>query len=126
MEQKIEKIETIFKSLGLEKRLRILNLVICSPDKTVSEISNHLHIPLQTASRNLILLADAGLIKGRQTNSFITYRAKVDGLYGSNIFLLSMVKKAYEADSKNHSKGSGKTSAMWLGDYKVLKDYINL
>ncbi len=126
MKKEVEKIEKVFKALGYEKRLRILNYVIANSGRTVSEISDGLRLPFATVSRNLIVLADAGLVKGHSKNNLVMYAADIGGLFQHNIVLLSMVKQAFEKDIKGTKRNKSGLTGLMFGDYGVLKTYINV
>jgi DNA-binding transcriptional ArsR family regulator len=126
MNNNVDSVARLFKALSFEKRLRILNYVICNPGKTVSEISISLRLPFPTTSRSLTILADSGLIIGKRTNNYITYKAHAGATHVYNIFILSMVKRAYEMDTEETTYKKKSATGFLVGDYSVLRSYINL
>jgi DNA-binding transcriptional ArsR family regulator len=94
-------LENVFKALAYEKRLKILDYVIRNESKTVSEISDALRVPVVTTSRNLGLLADAGLIKSKRRHSEILYSVKKTGILAFRATLIAMVKHAGDIEIEN-------------------------
>lgn len=80
MTQSYQELECLFKGLALEKRLRILNMLSKRGWMTVNEVSGQLKIPVQTASRNLDILARARVIASRQKGAERLYGIRYAGM----------------------------------------------
>jgi ArsR family transcriptional regulator, arsenate/arsenite/antimonite-responsive transcriptional repressor len=65
--------ETLFKALGDETRLRILGLLLTG-EVCVCDIHESLKIPQSKASRHLAYLRRAGLVETRREGQWIHYR----------------------------------------------------
>ena len=70
---RIEAMETVFKALADQTRLRILGL-LAGGEVCVCEIHDSLQIPQPTASRHLAYLKRAGLVTGRREGLWVHYR----------------------------------------------------
>ncbi|MGB9609187.1 MAG: ArsR/SmtB family transcription factor [Patescibacteria group bacterium] len=64
--QEIKRVNKIFKSLGNERRLKILSLLLGEGPMSVSEISEKINFSLKSTSKHCIILDRAGLVEGRQ------------------------------------------------------------
>jgi len=65
--------ETLFKALGDETRLRILGLLLAG-EVCVCDIHESLKIPQSKASRHLAYLRRSGLVETRRSGLWIHYR----------------------------------------------------
>ena len=70
---RIEAMETVFKALADQTRLRILGL-LAGGEVCVCEIHDSLQIPQPTASRHLAYLKRAGLVTDRRDGLWVHYR----------------------------------------------------
>ena len=70
---RIELMETVFKALADQTRLRILGL-LGAGEVCVCEIHESLRIPQPTASRHLAYLKRAGLVADRRDGLWVYYR----------------------------------------------------
>ena len=70
---RIEAMETVFKALADQTRLRILGL-LAAGEVCVCEIHDSLQIPQPTASRHLAYLKRAGLVTDRREGLWVHYR----------------------------------------------------
>lgn len=66
-------LENIFKALGDQTRLRIINLLL-SQELCVCEIVEALDLPQPRVSRHLGILKDAGLVLDRREAQLVYYR----------------------------------------------------
>src|SRR3979490_1819269 len=73
MSKPLASMETAFKALGDETRLRILGLLL-SGEVCVCHIYESLRIPQPKASRHLAYLRRAGLVETRRQGLWIYYR----------------------------------------------------
>lgn len=64
--KKIKQVNKIFKSLGNERRLKILSLLLAEGPMSVSDISEKISLSLKSTSKHCIILDRAGFIEGRQ------------------------------------------------------------
>ena len=71
--KRIEAMETMFKALADQTRLRILGLLALG-EVCVCEIHESLRIPQPTASRHLAYLKRAGLVTDRRQGLWVHYR----------------------------------------------------
>lgn len=65
-EKEIKKINKIFKSLGNERRLKILSLLLKEGPMSVSNISEKIDLSLKSTSKHLVILDRAGFVSGKQ------------------------------------------------------------
>ena len=70
---RIAAMETVFKALADQTRLRILGL-LAGGEVCVCEIHDSLQIPQPTASRHLAYLKRAGLVTSRRDGLWVHYR----------------------------------------------------
>ena len=70
--KRIEAMETVFKALADQTRLRILGL-LAAGEVCVCEIHESLRIPQPTASRHLAYLKRAGLVADRREGLWVHY-----------------------------------------------------
>ncbi|MEA1927103.1 MAG: helix-turn-helix domain-containing protein [Candidatus Auribacterota bacterium] len=63
----------IFKSVANETRIRLLEVLLDSKEETLESLSHTLRLPYKTASRNLIILEKAMLIRRRRWGGKIYY-----------------------------------------------------
>ena len=70
---RLEAMETVFKALADQTRLRILGL-LAAGEVCVCEIHESLRIPQPTASRHLAYLKRAGLVTDRRDGLWVHYR----------------------------------------------------
>src|SRR6476660_6982805 len=73
MSKPITEMETLFKALADETRLRILGLLL-SGEVCVCDIHESLKIPQPKASRHLAYLRRSGLVETRREGLWIHYR----------------------------------------------------
>src|SRR6476620_754693 len=73
MGTQLQQMETLFKALADETRLRILGLLL-SGEVCVCDIHETLKIPQPKASRHLAYLRRAGLVDTRRSGLWIHYR----------------------------------------------------
>lgn len=65
-QNKIKKVNKIFKSLGNERRLKILSLLLSEGPMSVSDVSEKINLSLKSTSKHLIILDRAGFVESRQ------------------------------------------------------------
>lgn len=65
-QSEIKKVNKIFRSLGNERRLRILSLLLKEGPMSVSNVSEKINLSLKSTSKHLVILDRAGFISGRQ------------------------------------------------------------
>jgi ArsR family transcriptional regulator len=68
----MKKTAALFKALGHETRLRILNLLL-DGEVCVCRIMEILQLPQSTASRHLSILKNAGLVEDRREGIWVHY-----------------------------------------------------
>jgi ArsR family transcriptional regulator, arsenate/arsenite/antimonite-responsive transcriptional repressor len=73
MARPLREMETLFKALGDETRLRILGLLL-SGEVCVCDIHESLKIPQPKASRHLAYLRRSGLVQTRRDGLWVHYR----------------------------------------------------
>jgi len=73
----MEKISDILKALSDETRLRILN-ILCEKELCVCDIMETLQISQAKASRHLIYMKNAGLLKDRKSAQWVYYSMASD------------------------------------------------
>ena len=73
---RIEAMETVFKALADQTRLRILGL-LAAGEVCVCEIHESLRIPQPTASRHLAYLKRTGLVTDRREGLWVYYRLAI-------------------------------------------------
>src|SRR3954451_24593211 len=73
MAKRLREMETLFKALADETRLRILGLLLTG-EVCVCDVHESLKIPQPTASRHLAYLRRAGLVQTRRDGLWIHYR----------------------------------------------------
>ena len=73
MTTKLEQMETVFRALGDQTRLRILGLLLTG-EVCVCHIHESLKIPQPKTSRHLAYLRKAGLVSGRRDGLWMYYR----------------------------------------------------
>ena len=64
---------TVFRGLGNQNRLQILEILTKTKSMSVSELSEKLHITLKNTSRNLIILLNLDLVEFQGRNSRVYY-----------------------------------------------------
>lgn len=65
--------EQVFKALGDESRIRILNLILKNKEMCISDVEQVLHFTQTKTSRHLIYLKNAGLVNYRRVDNWIFY-----------------------------------------------------
>src|SRR6185369_12216784 len=73
MASQLQQMETLFKALADETRLRILGLLLTG-EVCVCDIHESLKIPQPKASRHLAYLRRSGLVETRRSGLWIHYR----------------------------------------------------
>ena len=58
----------IFKAMGNERRFLIMKNLVQRKELTVSQIAEHIKLSFKSASRHLMVLANADLVQVRQVN----------------------------------------------------------
>ena len=64
--RKVRKVNKIFKSLGNERRLKILSLLLTEGPIRVSDVSEKINLSLKSTSKHLIILDRAGFVASKQ------------------------------------------------------------
>lgn len=72
-DKRLESLETVFKALADQTRLRIVGLLL-SGEICVCDIHESLALPQPTVSRHLAYLRNAGLVVGRKDGLWVHYR----------------------------------------------------
>ena len=68
-----KELEKTLKIFANEQRLTILKLLKGGEEKSVGEIADHLEIDFKSTSRQLLLLADRGILRRRHDGAFVLY-----------------------------------------------------
>ena len=68
--------EQVFKALGDESRLRILNLIFRNKEMCISDLEQILDFTQTKVSRHLIYLKNAGLVSFRRVDNWAFYYLK--------------------------------------------------
>jgi DNA-binding transcriptional ArsR family regulator len=78
----IAKFADMFSAMGVEPRLRIMQLLLSAhPDGlVVGEIQEEIDIPNSTLSHHLDKLRNEGLVQVQRESTFLRYRADTDAL----------------------------------------------
>lgn len=76
---------SLFEALSDENRLRVVNLLLVSPELSVGDLERILGLPQTRVSRHLSYLKNRGLVESRRTGTWKYYRlgpvfAENDGL----------------------------------------------
>jgi len=87
-------LEDVFKALANSKRLEALLLILSSGEMSLQEISDHLEIPLKTASRNMMILKKAGFLHGKTKDGKLVYEINTASNEDYILTLLVLVKDA--------------------------------
>ena len=78
---------TIFKALGDETRLKIIEILSCG-EICACEILESFHITQPTLSYHMKILTDCGLVKSRKEGSWIRY--------SNNLVLVEQIKQFWD------------------------------
>jgi len=80
--ESIAKYADMFSAMGVEPRLRIMQLLLCAhPDGlVVGEIQEELDIPNSTLSHHLDKLRNEGLVRVQRESTFLRYTADTEAL----------------------------------------------
>ena len=73
----INELVIMLKILANKHRLRILELIKKKGEKSVGQIADHLEIPFNTASKNLLYLSKKGILARRYDEPFVLYKISV-------------------------------------------------
>lgn len=87
-------LEDVFTALANSKRLEALSLILSSGEMGLQEISDHLDMPLKTASRNMMLLKKAGFLHGKTKEGKLIYEINTASGEDYILTLLVLVKDA--------------------------------
>jgi ArsR family transcriptional regulator len=68
--------EQVFKALGDESRIRILNLILRNKEMCISDLEQILDFTQTKVSRHLIYLKNAGLVSFRRVDNWAFYYLK--------------------------------------------------
>lgn len=68
--------EQVFKALGDESRIRILNLIYRNKEMCISDLEQILDFTQTKVSRHLIYLKNAGLVSFRRVDNWVFYYLK--------------------------------------------------
>ena len=68
--------EQVFKALGDESRIRILNLILRNKEMCISDLEQVLDFTQTKVSRHLIYLKNAGLVSFRRVDNWAFYYLK--------------------------------------------------
>tara|TARA_Y100000310_G_C20650270_1_gene799021 strand:+ start:103 stop:375 length:273 start_codon:yes stop_codon:yes gene_type:complete len=74
MANNIRKLERQLRALSNARRLGILRFLKKNKSATVTEIAEAIRQKIPSASQNLRILKDAGIIEHKQRGKFVTYR----------------------------------------------------
>ncbi|HEX9666925.1 MAG TPA: metalloregulator ArsR/SmtB family transcription factor [Thermodesulfobacteriota bacterium] len=94
----------IFKSLGDETRLRIVNLLLACDSLCVCEMVDTLKIPQYQISKHLMILKNSGVVDVRRRGTWSYYCLKRDG--GLNKMLFSFLKKFLNSEDLEKDKSN--------------------
>lgn len=72
--KKEEELLIVFKILANKHRLRILKLLKEKGEKSVGQIADHLEMSFNTTSKNVLFLADKGILSRRYDTPFVLYK----------------------------------------------------
>jgi len=87
--EKIKRVNKIFKSLGNERRLKILSLLLSEGPMTVSDIAEKINLSFKSTSKHIIILDRADFVSGKQSGPSRIY--DIDA--GVNDLLIFFFKK---------------------------------
>ncbi len=91
----------VFKALGDETRLRIINLLIQDGiSLCVCEMTDALQLPQYHVSRHLIILKNAGLVEAQRDGTWIYYSI-AENMTTCENDLLTVIKKHFNEKYKN-------------------------
>ena len=83
----------IFKALGDETRLKIIEILSCG-ELCACEILKSFHITQPTLSYHMKILTDCGLVKSRRDGSWI--------IYSNNAVLVEAIKQFWDLITTDH------------------------
>lgn len=89
-------LEWVFKALSYRKRLEIMGVLIAEGTMSVGDIAERTESSLWSTSRNLGVLAKAGLISSCKTHVTVQYHVKRAGCSRENRMVLALVRRAVE------------------------------
>ncbi len=93
----------VFKALGDETRLRIVNLLIQEIPVCVCEMTDALQLPQYHVSRHLIILKNAGLVEAQRDGTWIYYSI-AGNITACENDLLAVIKKHFKEDYRDDIK----------------------
>lgn len=88
----------VFKALGDETRLRLVKLLEQREDLCVCEIMQALNLTQPTASRNLGILKNAGLVKDRREGLWVHYSLNLQNSQEPIKELLTLIGRTLNDD----------------------------
>ena len=89
---------SVFKALGDETRLRIVNLLVHRGELCVCDVEAILDVSQSKASRHLTYLKNAGLVADRRDGTWVYYRLRKDS--AMKTALAREIKKALASESQ--------------------------
>jgi ArsR family transcriptional regulator len=92
----------IFKSLGDETRLRIVNLLLACDSLCVCEMVDSLKVPQYQISKHLMILKNSGVVDVRREGTWSYYFLKKDGVLSR--MLLSFLKQFLKSEDLEKDK----------------------
>lgn len=72
--------EQVFKALGDESRIRILNLILRNREMCITDLEQILDFTQTKVSRHLIYLKNAGLVSFKRVDNWVYYFVKDEAL----------------------------------------------
>lgn len=123
MKNEIFETEMLFKALGREKRMRIINYLMTSGRVTVTIMSHDLHIPMPTLSRHLMMLTQVGLLERHPIRSEVYYEIDFGSSKKRRVYLFALIKNAYEIEDRK-SKSGPAFDPVFLNPYSELLKYV--
>lgn len=123
MQNEIQNIEKLFKALGREKRMRILNHLMRHKEATVTEIACSLRMPVPTVSRHLSILNESELLGRRQAVNEVYYSIRFGKSWNKRIFLFALIKNAYDVEALKDT-AEGFINPIFFDPYSELLKYV--
>lgn len=112
----------IFKSLGDETRLRIVNLLLSCDSLCVCEMVDTLKIPQYQISKHLMILKNSGVVDVRREGTWSYYFLKKDGAL--NKMLFSFLKKFLNSEDLEKDKSNLKFRLLIREEGKCVVGFV--
>jgi len=90
----------IFRALGYERRLKIIELLLEKGELSIEEIASAIKIPLATCCRNLKVLERAYLVNSRRKSGQVFYQLNRPNEHPYNRLIIELIKLRRERKFK--------------------------